>query len=176
MGPTQGSAARATVLKTAIWVSSVSAAVVILGGTVAWLLERHVPGAHSARGATPSGGPSPRSDTATMCRSRRRARLVAAVVMIAGVAVLGGVAAGVALIVARAVAVAQEQSLEVEAESLERRLEERLSGLEARLARIEGNFSHSNVRTPRPLSRRSRSDGGLRSDSTVAGAGICAHR
>jgi len=37
-------------------------------------------------------------------------RLVAAVVMIAGVAALGEVAAGVALIVARAVAMAEEES------------------------------------------------------------------
>jgi len=43
--------------------------------------------------------------------------------MIAGVAVRGGVAAGVALIVACAVALVEEQALEVEAESLERRLE-----------------------------------------------------
>jgi hypothetical protein len=56
--------------------------------------------------------------------------------MIAGVAVLGGVAAGVALIVARAVALAEEQALEVEAESLERRLVSRLEGLDSRLARI----------------------------------------
>jgi voltage-gated potassium channel len=150
MGPTQGSAARATVLKTAIWVSSVSAAVVILGGTAAWLLERHVPGrtfrswGDTLWWALTTVGYGDHVPVTTA------GRLVAAVVMIAGVAVLGGVAAGVALIVARAVAVAEEQSLEVEVESLERRLEERLGGLEARLARIEGNFSHSNVRTPRP--------------------------
>jgi voltage-gated potassium channel len=44
-------------------------------------------------------------------------RLVGAAVMIAGVAVPGGVAAGVALIVARAVAVVEEQAREAEAES-----------------------------------------------------------
>jgi hypothetical protein len=63
--------------------------------------------------------------------------LVGAAVMIAGVAVLGGVAAGVALIVARAVTVVEEQALEAEAESLEQRLEARLDALDARLARIE---------------------------------------
>ena len=44
VGPTRGSAARATVLRTAIWVSGVSAAVGLIGGTAAWLLERNVPG------------------------------------------------------------------------------------------------------------------------------------
>ncbi len=38
-----GSAARITVLRTATWVSSVSAAAVVIGGTAAWLLERNVP-------------------------------------------------------------------------------------------------------------------------------------
>jgi hypothetical protein len=56
--------------------------------------------------------------------------------MIAGVAVVGGAAAGVDLIVARAVALVEEQALEVEAESLERRLESRLDALDSRLARI----------------------------------------
>jgi hypothetical protein len=46
--------------------------------------------------------------------------------LITGVAVLGGVAAGVALIVARAVALAEEEALELDAESLERRLGARL--------------------------------------------------
>jgi hypothetical protein len=67
-------------------------------------------------------------------------RLVAAAVMLTGVAVLGGVAAGVALVVARGVAVAEEQALEWEAESLERRVESRLAGLDARLARIEAHL------------------------------------
>ena len=56
--------------------------------------------------------------------------------MIVGVAVRGGVAAGVALIVACAVALVEEQALEVEAESLERRLESRLDALDSRLGRI----------------------------------------
>jgi hypothetical protein len=74
-------------------------------------------------------------------QTAERARVASVVAnrspMIAGVAVLGGVAAVVALIVARAVAVAEEQVLEAEAESLERRLESRLDALDARLARIE---------------------------------------
>ncbi len=63
-------------------------------------------------------------------------RVVASVIMITGVAVLGGVAAGVALIVARAVALAEEEALELEAESLELRQEARLEELDGRLARI----------------------------------------
>jgi len=65
--------------------------------------------------------------------------------MIAGVAVRGGVAAGVALIVACAVALVEEQALEVEAESLERRLESRLDALDARLARISSNSKPSST-------------------------------
>ena len=64
-------------------------------------------------------------------------RLVGAAVMIAGVAIPGGVAAGVALIVARTVAVVEEQALEAEADSHERRLESRLDAFDARLGRIE---------------------------------------
>ena len=50
-------------------------------------------------------------------------RVVAAVVMVTGVAIIGGVAAAIALVSARAVALAEEQSLVGEAESLEQRLE-----------------------------------------------------
>lgn len=145
VGPTRGSAAHATVLRTAIWVSGVSAAVVLTGGTAAWLLERNVPGrtfrswgdtlwwALTTLTTVGYGDHVP----VTLA-----GRLVGAAVMIAGVAVLGGVAAGVALIVARAVAVAEEQALEAEAESLEQRLESRLDGLDARLARIETQLDH----------------------------------
>ena len=64
-------------------------------------------------------------------------RVVAAVVMVTGVAIIGGVAAAIALVSARAVAAAEERVLVGEAESLEQRLEQRLSSLDARLARIE---------------------------------------
>jgi hypothetical protein len=75
-------------------------------------------------------------------------RLVGAAIMITGVAVLGGVAAGVALIVARAVAVGEEQALEAEAESVERRLEARLESLDARLARIEAHLDPLDPKQP----------------------------
>ena len=38
------SAATAAVVRTGVVVSAVSASVVLVGGSVAWLLERHAPG------------------------------------------------------------------------------------------------------------------------------------
>ena len=136
---TKGSVARATALRTVIVVSGVSAGVVLLGGSAVWLLERNVPGhtwgswgdglwwALTTITTTGYGDHVP----VTLA-----GRLVGAVVMMAGVAVVGGVAAGVALVVVRAAAHAEEQAMVVEAESLEQRLESRLDGLEVRLARI----------------------------------------
>jgi voltage-gated potassium channel Kch len=133
-------AATAAVIRTGVVVSAVSAAVVLMGGSVAWLLERHAPGSTFG-----SWGDSLWWALTTLTTVgygdhvpvTTAGRLVGATVMIAGVAVLGGVAAGVALIVARAVAVVEEQALEAEAESLEQRLQSRLDALDARLARIE---------------------------------------
>jgi voltage-gated potassium channel Kch len=68
-------------------------------------------------------------------------RVVGALIMIAGVAVLGAVAAVVALVFASAVARREEQLLEEEAESLESRLEAHLAALDARLARIEDELA-----------------------------------
>jgi hypothetical protein len=118
----------------------VSAGVVVLGGSAVWLLERGIP-----RGTFGSWGDSLwwaiTSITTTGYGDHvpvtLAGRLVGAVVMMAGVAIVGGVAAGVALVVTRAAAHAEEQALEREAESLEQRLESRLDGLDVRLARIE---------------------------------------
>jgi voltage-gated potassium channel len=136
---TKGSVARATAVRTVIVVSGVSAGVVLLGGSAVWLLERNVSGhtwgswgdglwwALTTITTTGYGDHVP----VTLA-----GRLVGAVVMMAGVAVVGGVAAGVALVVVRAAAHAEEQAMVGEAESLEQRLESRLDGLEVRLARI----------------------------------------
>jgi voltage-gated potassium channel len=140
VGTTRGSVARATAMRTVMMVSGVSAGVVVLGGSAAWLLERGVP-----RGTFGSWGDSLwwaiTSITTTGYGDHvpvtLAGRLVGAVVMMAGVAIVGGVAAGVALVVTRAAAHAEEQALEREAESLEQRLESRLDGLDVRLARIE---------------------------------------
>jgi voltage-gated potassium channel len=133
-------AVRTTVTRTALAVTVVAFGVVTIGGSVAWLVERDVAGATFT-----SWGDALWWALATLTTVGYgdhvpvtvAGRLVAAAVMVAGVAVIGGVAAGVAIIEARAVARAEEQVLESEAESLEQRLEARLDVLDARLARIE---------------------------------------
>jgi hypothetical protein len=64
----------------------------------------------------------------------------------------------VALAAARAVAVAEEQLLEAEAETLERRLESRLDVLDARLTRIEDHLLQ--LTTPHERTTRRHRDGG----------------
>ena len=140
MATPRGSVARATAMRTVIRVSGLSAGVVLLGGSAVWLLERGVPG-----GTLGSWGDSLWWALTTITTTgygdhvpvTLAGRLVGAVVMMAGVAVVGGVAACVALVVARAAARAEEQALVGAAESLEQRLEYRLDGLDVRLARIE---------------------------------------
>src|SRR3954453_10076726 len=117
---TPGSAANVTVFRIIIVVSVVSTGAVLLGGSAAWLLERNIPGrtlqswgdglwwALTTLTTTGYGDQVP----VTLA-----GRAVAAVVMIIGVAIIGGVAAGIALVSARAVAVAEERALEEEAES-----------------------------------------------------------
>jgi voltage-gated potassium channel len=64
-------------------------------------------------------------------------RLIAAGVMVVGVAVIGAVAAIVALAVALRVAFQEERALEAEAETLEQRLEVRLARIEEKLAGLD---------------------------------------
>jgi voltage-gated potassium channel Kch len=148
VGTTRGSVARATAMRTVIIISGVSIGVMLLGGTAVWLIERGVPGATLV-----SWGDSFWWALTTITTTgygdhvpiTLAGRMVGAVVMIAGVAVVGGVAAGVALVVTRAEAHAEEQAMLGEAES-ERRLESRLDGLDVRLARIEEQLHHVNSR------------------------------
>ena len=142
MHPRNSTAARATVFRTTVAVTAVAAAVVLVGGSAVWLVERGVP-----EGEIGSWGDGLWWALTTLTTVgygdhvpvTLTGRLIGAAVMIAGVAVLGGVAAGVALVVARAVAVAEEQA-EAEAASLEQRLEARLDTLDARLTQIEDHL------------------------------------
>src|SRR5262245_23964986 len=127
-------------MRTVTMVSGLAALVVLLGGSAVWLLERGIPRAtfgswgDSLWWAITSITTTGYGDHVPVTLA---GRLVGAVVMLTGVAIVGGVGAGVALIVARAAAHAEEQALSSEAESLERRLESHLDGLDVRLARIE---------------------------------------
>ena len=70
-------------------------------------------------------------------------RLIAAAVMVTGIAVIGAVAAIVALAVARRVALEEERTLEAEAGTLEHRLELRLDRIEARLESLDAHLRRS---------------------------------
>jgi voltage-gated potassium channel len=67
-------------------------------------------------------------------------RLIAAGVMVAGVAVIGAVAAIVTLVVALRVAREEELAFEAAAEILEQRLDVRLAGIEAQLAGLDARL------------------------------------
>ena len=64
-------------------------------------------------------------------------RLIATAVMVVGVAVIGAVAAIVALAMALHVALEEERTFEAEAKTLEQRVEVRLAGIEAQLADLD---------------------------------------
>jgi voltage-gated potassium channel len=134
----------------ALVVTGVAVAVVLLGGSGAWLAEHRMP-----RSTIRSWGDGLWWALTTLTTVgygdhvpvTLAGRIIAAAVMITGVAVLGGVAAGIALVVARAVAATEEQALEVEAKSIEQRLESRLDNLDERLARIEEQLQRFASRT-----------------------------
>jgi voltage-gated potassium channel Kch len=125
----------------------VSAAVVVAGGTTVWRLERDRPGTTFH---TWGDGVWWALTTLTTVGygdhvpGTTPGRVLAAIIMVTGVAVLGAVAAVVALVFASAVAAREERELEAEAATLEGRLEARLDVLDARLAAIE---EHLRART-----------------------------
>jgi voltage-gated potassium channel Kch len=131
---------KATAFRMSVVVTFVAAAVVVLGGSGVWLAERNVPGrtfdswgdglwwALTTLTTVGYGDHVPVTSVG---------RFVGAAVMVVGVAVLGGVAAVVVLIVAHAVASTEEKALEAEAEAVGRRIESRIDELDLHLVRIE---------------------------------------
>ena len=136
------------VLRLAAVTTVVSVAVVLGGGTLVWRLE------HGRADTTfRSWGDGIWWALTTMTTvgygdhvpGTTPGRIVAALIMIAGVAVLGAVAAVVALIFASAVARREEGAFEAEAATVEARFVERLDALDARLARIEEHLQRRPV-------------------------------
>ena len=133
-------------------VTAVSVIVVLSGGTALWVLEA----------GHPDGSLGTWADAVWWALSTMTTvgygdfvpvttagRLVAGFVMVVGVAIIGAVAAVVALTVARQVAREEERVLEAEAGVLEQRLEAHLSRMEAQLSRLDALLhpSSSTVRT-----------------------------
>lgn len=134
------------VFRLALATSVVSAAGVLAGGAAVWQLEGDRPsstfrswgdGVWWALTTMTTVGYGDHVPEPTL------GRVIAALIMIMGVAVLGAVAAVVALIFASAVATREERILEAEGRSLEARLEARLDVLDMRLARIEEQLQPS---------------------------------
>jgi voltage-gated potassium channel len=130
----------AVVVRLAVVVTAVSGLVVLAGGTALWFVERGRPGS-----TMDSWGDALWWSLTTMTTvgygdhvpATTAGRLIGAGVMVAGVAIIGAVAAVVALAVARRVALEEERAIEAEAETLEQRLEVRLAEIEARLAGLD---------------------------------------
>ena len=85
-------------------------------------------------------------------------RLIAAGVMVAGVAVIGAVAAIVTLMVALRVAREEEMAFEAAAETLEQRLDARLARIEARLADLDAHLRTWSTARDDDVARNGRDD------------------
>jgi hypothetical protein len=131
------------VLRLAVVVTGLASLVVLGGGTALWLVEGERPDStiHSWSDAlwwslttlTTVGYGDHVPVTTT-------GRLIAAGVMVAGVAVIGAVAAIVALAVALRVAREEELAFEAAAEILEQRFDVRLARIEAQLAGLDARL------------------------------------
>ena len=137
------------VLRLAVVVTAISTLVVLLGATGIWLIEGDRPDTTFR-----SWGDALWWSLATLTTVgygdhvpvTTAGRLVAAVIMVVGVAVIGAVAAIVALAVTLRVAQEEERVLEAEAESLEQRLETRLDRIEAQLTRMDDHLRSQPLR------------------------------
>lgn len=134
---------RGVVVRLIAVVAGVSGLVVVGGGSALWLVEGQRPDSNLGSWAdalwlalttmtTVGYGDHVPVTTA--------GRLIAAAVMVIGVAIIGAVAAVVALTVTRRVALEEEQALEAEADRLEQRLEKRLARIEAQLDALGGRL------------------------------------
>jgi voltage-gated potassium channel len=136
------------VVRLTLLISLLAAVVVVGGGSALWLAERG-----SAAPTVRSWGDATWLALSTMTTvgygdqvpTTAAGRTVAAAVMLAGVGIIGAVAAAVALTVGGRAAVAEERALELEAQTLERRLEVRLDRLEAQLASIDERLRQSSA-------------------------------
>jgi voltage-gated potassium channel len=133
-------------LRLSLVVAAMSGAVVLAGGTVVWQLERDEPA--STFGSWADALWWAISTLTTVGYGDHvpvttGGRFVAGAIMVFGVAMLGAVAAVVALYFARTIAAQEEAAFEAEAETLERRIESRLDGIEAQLRRIEQRLGES---------------------------------
>ena len=130
-------------LRLAAFLTAVSSLVVLAGGSALWLIEGGQPGSTlrswgdalwwSLTTLTTVGYGDHVPVTTT-------GRLIAAGVMVAGVAVIGAVAAIVTLVVALRVAREEELAFEAAAETLEQRLDARLARIEAQLAGLDAQL------------------------------------
>jgi voltage-gated potassium channel Kch len=132
------------VLWLAVVVTGFASLVVVGGGTALWLVEGQRPD-----GTIRSWGDALWWSLTTLTTVgygdhvpvTTTGRLIAAGVMVAGVAVIGAVAAIVTLVVALRVAREEEMAFEAAAETLEQRLDARLARIEAQLAALEAHLT-----------------------------------
>jgi len=149
------------VLWLAVVVSGFASLVVVGGGTALWLVEGQRPDSTirswgdalwwSLTTLTTVGYGDHVPVTTT-------GRLIAAGVMVAGVAVIGAVAAIVTLMVALRVAREEEMAFEAAAETLEQRLDARLARIEARLADVDAHLKMWSTARVDDVGRNGRDD------------------